>query len=208
MTTECAITESNVRGWINNNTIDAHQQELLELVCRHPDAARKRLHEAVRVRKDKYAPMGLVALLKDGSVESFSWRKAVGNFKRETVASNVKKAFRDAIFDQTRTVRTEHGYVGRSEYHVGHGHNGTQSFDQLLSTFLNHKGLSLQGVQVHEAPKPPLEHPVWQLQDTYLLQDWQEFHREHACMAIEHQHSNLRNLVVKEPSLINTNSKY
>ena len=194
------LTESSVRTWIIRNTVAAHQQELLQLVKRHPNPT---LHNAVRVRKDNFAPRGLVAELEDGSIKSFSWLRALGKTKRYTFADNVKAAFRDAISDQVRTVRIEHGYMGRSEYHVGHGHNGTQSFAQLLNTFLEHRGLSLQAVQVHNAPKPPLEHPVWQLQDTCLLQEWQKFHREHACLAIEHQYSNLRNLLVKEPSLQN-----
>lgn len=201
MTTVCKITESSVKRWIIDKTIDAHQQELLQLLYLHPDAARKQLHKAVRVRQNKHEKMGLVAVLKDGSVESFAWRKVFGHPKHETAADNVKKAFRGAIYDQTRAVRIKHGYVGRSEYHVGHGHNGTPSFEQLLNTFLKHRGLSLQNIQVHKACKPPLEYRVWQLEDTCLLQEWQEFHREHACLAIEHQTSNLRNLLVKEPSL-------
>lgn len=201
MATECKITESIVRSWVANNTIDAHQPELLKLVCRHPDAVRKRLHEAVRVRRDKHSVGGLVAVLEDGSVESFSWRKAVGKSKHDTAARAIKEAFRNAVFDQTNAVRTQHGYVGRSEYHVGHGHGGTHSFHQLLNTFLDYQGLSLRDVQVHVARKPPLEYPVCQLQDTHVLESWQEFHRKHACLAIEHQHSNLRNLFIKEPSL-------
>jgi hypothetical protein len=193
------LTVSNVRDWIRNDTIDAHQQELVELAYRHPNADRKNLHETIRVRRDKYAPMGLVAELKDGSIESFSWLKAVRNTENETAAGKIKAAFRDAIFDQTRTVRAQHVYIGRSKYHVGHGHKGTQSFQQLLNTFLDNRGLSLLSVQVENVCKPPLEYHVWQLQDTCLLQEWQEFHREHACLAIEHQHSNLRNLLVQEP---------
>ena len=133
MTTECKITESIVRSWITNNTIDAHQPELLKLVCRHPDAARKRLHGAVRVRKDKHSVGGLVAVLNDGSVESFSWRKAMGNSRHDTAIRTIKNAFRNAVFGQTNATRAKHGYAGRSEFHVGHGHNGTQSFHELLN---------------------------------------------------------------------------
>ncbi len=189
-----------MRDWIRRDSIGAHQPELLELVRSHPRAAEKRLNEAERIRKDKYYPNGLVAVLTDGSVESFSWLEAVGSGRRENHADHVRTAFREAVDDQTRTFRNEHGYRGRSEYHVGHGHNGTGSFAQLRKTFLDRQGLSLQTILVENVLKPPLEHPVWQLQDARLRQEWQQFHREQACLAMEHKDSNLRDKLIKEPS--------
>jgi hypothetical protein len=112
------------------------------------------------------------------------------NRKAERV-SNVKKAFRNEILEQTRKTRKEQGAGGQGqEYHVDH--TGEKEFCTLLEDFCKKENIELCDVGVKWGRQRP--HHFYDsatLDDTALKTKWQSFHELHAVLQVIPAHENL-----------------
>ena len=177
---------------IAQGTICQHQQELLELASRHPDATRKGLHEAYEIvlnrRKD-----GLAANLYGGAKETFSYAKCTMGMRarkgREVL--KVKEAMRIEVKDQTDEFRKENGFVGDKRWHVGHV--GALEFNAIAELFLKREGLAWESIELQKdcvVKSDTFKNYVFKCKD--LRKKWKEFHRSTATLEMQTAQDNLR----------------
>ena len=131
-----------VRKWIQEDTVSQHQNELLAMVQRHPDVARKNLHIVTDIRRNKFQN-GLIAILSDGSEESFSFVKC---FQTSVTSRRIValEALRNTVDFQTHGFRITNGFGHKgNEYHVGHV--GEHEFKDIVNAFIRAHSLQLGG---------------------------------------------------------------
>ena len=172
-----------VRKWIQEDTVSQHQNELLAMVQRHPDATRKNLHLATAIRVNKFRN-GLIVILSDGKEESFS----IVKYFQGTVTpmrTVVLEALRNTVDSQTHGFRIANGFRHKgNEYHVGHV--GEHEFKDIVNAFIRAHSLQLETIAVRKTQlRPGLDYTSYVLADEHLARTWQAFHEQHCSLKMQ-----------------------
>ena len=163
------------------------QQYFRRLLCCHPQYIQKGLNQAVYVQPNPTDWRGLVAVMPDGGLVTFSYAKCFPNRNR---SNETKKALRNEVLSQTRCVRFQSNAGGDEGLHVGHV--GQHEFDQIVAMFLKEERLSIADIQVtHMRQREYHLYKSPYLQDNALADRFRQFHQKNAELVMQTKEDNL-----------------
>ena len=175
--------------------VDSKQFELVEIAKKHPSAERKGLDKTNRVKLN-WKKDALVAVLEDGTEESFSVKKCLDGNPGSHLLNDIYHAFRNEVDSQIQDYREKNGLKRRSDIHVGH--TGEHEFQSLFKSFCELKKLKI-GKDLTENSilrrkdfrGKKTNFNLTYLKDQKLAEDWRKYHANNANLKSQSATENL-----------------